>query len=83
MAELRAACAEVLAATPVPADAPIVAAGIGAPQLAALAADLSRPCQPFADLVDAVPDARVWVTRCAPAVAVALLADASEARVSA
>jgi (4-(4-[2-(gamma-L-glutamylamino)ethyl]phenoxymethyl)furan-2-yl)methanamine synthase len=83
MAELRAACAEVLTATPVPAEAPIVAAGIGAPLLAALAADLGRPCQPFADLVDAVPDARVWVTRCAPAVAVALLADASETRVSA
>jgi (4-(4-[2-(gamma-L-glutamylamino)ethyl]phenoxymethyl)furan-2-yl)methanamine synthase len=82
MAELRAACAEVLTATPVPAEAPIVAAGIGAPLLAALAADLSRPCQPFADLVEAAPDARVWVTRCAPAVAVALLADATEARVS-
>jgi (4-(4-[2-(gamma-L-glutamylamino)ethyl]phenoxymethyl)furan-2-yl)methanamine synthase len=80
MAELRAACADVLATSPVPAGAPIVAAGIGAPLLAALAAEVGRPCQPFADLVDAVPDARVWVTRCAPAVAVAILADASDTK---
>jgi probable H4MPT-linked C1 transfer pathway protein len=80
MGDIKTACTQVLTATPVRADAPIVAAGIGAPLLAALAADLGRPCIPYADLVDAAPDARVWVTRCAPAVAVALLAGAVDGR---
>lgn len=80
MEDIRAACLEVLAATPVPGAAPIIAAGVGAPLLAALAAELGRACLPFADLVEAAPDARAWVTRCAPAVAVALLADASDGR---
>lgn len=83
MADIRSACEEVAAAVHVQANAPIVAAGIGAPLLAALATDLGRPCLPFADLIDSAPDARAWVTRCAPAVAVALLADASLGRIPA
>jgi len=72
-----AACSDVIAATPVRSDAPLVVAGIGAPLLVVVAAHLGRPCRPFADLVHtADADVRVWATRCAPAVAVALLADA-------
>lgn len=80
MADIRTACVQVLTATPLSPEAPIIAAGIGAPLLAALAADLGRPCQPYADLVDTAPDARIWVTRCAPAVAIALLAGALDER---
>jgi probable H4MPT-linked C1 transfer pathway protein len=76
MGDLRAACRQVLAATPVAEGAPVVAAGIGAAHIEGLAADLGRPCRPFGDLADAAPGCRMWATRCAPAVAVALLADA-------
>lgn len=74
---IRAACRQVLAATPVAEGAPVVAAGIGAPLIEGLAADLGRPCRPFGDLADAAPGCRMWATRCAPAVAVALLAGAA------
>ena len=39
-----------------------------------LAARLERPCRDFAELVEATPQAVAEVDRCAPAVAVALLA---------
>lgn len=75
MAGLRAACGEVLAARPVPAAAPIIAAGVGVSIIQRLAADLGRAAIPFADIALAAPDCRTWATRCAPAVAVALLAE--------
>lgn len=68
------ACSEVLAATPLPADAPVVAAGIGAYLIETLASKLARPCRNFGDLVNATDDCRLWATRCAPAAAIALLA---------
>jgi len=74
MREIHAAIAEVLAATPVPDGAPVIAAGIGAPLIAPLAAEIGRPCRLFGDLVEADDDCRTWATRCAPAVAIALLA---------
>jgi probable H4MPT-linked C1 transfer pathway protein len=74
-ADLSAAVAEVLAATPVATDAPVIAAGIGAGLIAPLAADLGRACQDFGGLANATEDCRVWATRCAPAVAVALLTE--------
>jgi len=77
--QLRAihnACSQVLAATPLPEDAPVVAAGIGAPLVTTLASKLSRPCRNFGDLANATDDCRLWATRCAPAAAVALLATA-------
>ena len=74
MADIAAAIAEVLAATPVPDEAPVIAAGIGAALIAPMAADLGRPCRPFGDLIEAEPACHLWATRCAPAVAVALLA---------
>jgi len=71
--ELRAAVDEVLVATPVSAVEPVVVAGIGAAIVEQLAADLGRAAIPFADIAQAAADCRTWATRCAPAVAVALL----------
>jgi probable H4MPT-linked C1 transfer pathway protein len=72
-AEIASAIAEVLTATPVPVGAPVIAAGVGAGLIAPLAADLGRPCRAFGDLIEADEPCRLWATRCAPAVAVALL----------
>jgi (4-(4-[2-(gamma-L-glutamylamino)ethyl]phenoxymethyl)furan-2-yl)methanamine synthase len=74
IAEVRTAIQEVLAASTLPATAPIVAAGIGAVELGALAGTLGRPSIDFGTLVAAPPDCSPWATRCAPAVALALLA---------
>lgn len=78
-ADISEALTEVLVATPVPADAPVIAAGIGASLIAPLAADLGRTCRAFGELANAAEDCRTWATRCAPAVAVALLASHSSA----
>jgi probable H4MPT-linked C1 transfer pathway protein len=67
------ACREVLAASPVPPDAPVVVAGTGAAEAADIAARMARRALSFADLANAEPACRRWVTYCAPAVAVALL----------
>jgi probable H4MPT-linked C1 transfer pathway protein len=72
--EIEAAIGEVLAAMPVPDGGPLIAAGIGAPLLEPIAAKLGRPCRAFGDLIEAAEACRLWATRCAPAVAVALLA---------
>ncbi len=77
MHEILVAIGEVVAATPVPDGASIIAAGIGADAIAALANELNRPCRLFGDLIDAEEQCRLWATRCAPAVAVALLADSA------
>ena len=75
MADVRAAIDDVLvAATPLTSGAPIVTAGIGALQVEAIAHALGRQTLRFATLANAAPDCEVWATRCAPAVAVALLA---------
>ena len=74
MADVRAAVEEVLASAPLPADAPIVVAGIGAPQIETLMQGLGRETLRFGTLANAAPDCAEWATRCAPAVAVALLA---------
>ena len=76
IAEVRAAIYEVLSASALPANASIIAAGIGAAEMSALARRLGRPSIDFGELAAASPDCREWATRCAPAVAVALLADA-------
>jgi probable H4MPT-linked C1 transfer pathway protein len=77
MADIADAVAEVLGATPIPEHAPVIAAGIGAPLVAPLAADLGRTARDFGEIAPAAEDCRLWATRCAPAVAVALLADAN------
>ena len=53
--------------------ASVVAAGIGAAEGETIAHRLGRPCVTFGDLIDAPAEHRLWATRCAPAVAVALL----------
>ncbi|MGQ0674427.1 MAG: hydantoinase/oxoprolinase family protein [Hyphomicrobium sp.] len=71
-------CDAVLTATPLPATAPIVAAGIGATVVKALAQRFGRRCVAFGDLIGADPDCRTAATHSAPAVAVAMLAHAPD-----
>jgi (4-(4-[2-(gamma-L-glutamylamino)ethyl]phenoxymethyl)furan-2-yl)methanamine synthase len=65
----------VLSRVVVPGDAPVIAAGVGRRVVARLAARLGRPCLDFAELVSAGAGACEWAGFCAPAVAVALLAE--------
>jgi uncharacterized hydantoinase/oxoprolinase family protein len=64
---------QVLSRTGLNADTPIIAAGIGAPDIAVIAGRLDRRAIPFADLVACPPDLAAWATACAPAVSLALL----------
>src|SRR5262245_59473907 len=63
----------VLSRGQLPADAPVVAAGIGAGVLQEVARRLSRDCIEFETLIDAAPGVRATVSSVAPAAAVALL----------
>ena len=56
------------------ADVTLVAAGIGAGEVALLAGQLDLPCTPFGALAAASPDCAAWATHCAPATALALIA---------
>ena len=58
--------------------APVVGAGCGRFVAKALAERLGRPYLDFAEIIDAAPEAREMAARCAPAVAVALLAAKGE-----
>jgi probable H4MPT-linked C1 transfer pathway protein len=58
-------------------DAPIIGAGCGRFLAETLAGRLGRPYRDFAELIDCEDDAREMAARCAPAVAVGLLASAS------
>lgn len=51
----------------------VVAAGIGSSVAEAVARRIGLPCATFGGLIGAPVEHRLWVTRCAPAVAVALL----------
>ncbi len=75
---LHDAAAQVLSRTPVPGEAPVVTAGIGAFLADRLAARLQRPVVPFAGLLSVDLEAAEWASRAAPAVAVALLAAAPQ-----
>ena len=57
-----------------PPNTPVVGAGCGRFVAKAMAKRLGRPYLDFADSIDAAPEAREMAVRCAPAVAVALLA---------
>jgi probable H4MPT-linked C1 transfer pathway protein len=57
-------------------DAPLIGAGCGRFLAEQLALRLGRPYIDFADLIDVAPESREMAARCAPAVAVALLAGA-------
>ena len=74
MSDVRSAVTNVLAVVGLPSHAPTVAAGVGAPQIETLARMLGRETLRFGSLAAATPDCEAWATRCAPAVAVALLA---------
>lgn len=70
---IEEACDVVLARDPLPADAPLVAAGVGRFLVSDLAARLHRRCLDFASLLpDPGPEPEL-VSDCAPAVAVAWL----------
>jgi probable H4MPT-linked C1 transfer pathway protein len=73
--EIRLAIDEVLSAATPPAHAPIIAAGVGAEVIERLARDLDRASHRFGTIAQANDACREWATRCAPAVAVALLAE--------
>ncbi len=55
----------------------VVAAGIGAGEASEVARRLGLPCITFGELIGASGDTGLWATRCAPAVAVAMLRDIS------
>jgi probable H4MPT-linked C1 transfer pathway protein len=61
-----------------PPSAPVIGAGCGRFIAKQLAERLGCPYLDFADLIDAAPEAREMAARCAPAVAVALLAARDE-----
>jgi probable H4MPT-linked C1 transfer pathway protein len=61
-----------------PPRAPVIGAGCGRFIAKQLAERLGCPYLDFADLIDAAPEAREMAARCAPAVAVALLAARDE-----
>jgi (4-(4-[2-(gamma-L-glutamylamino)ethyl]phenoxymethyl)furan-2-yl)methanamine synthase len=67
---------QVLSATPLGSDAPVVGAGIGSVLARQVAGRLGRSYVAFEDLVQAEPRARTWASHCAPATALALLASA-------
>lgn len=69
----------VLSRTPLPGDAPVIAAGVGRHVVTRLAARLDRRCLDFAELVSSATGTEEWTRYCAPAVAVALLADQDDA----
>ncbi len=75
MHEIGSAISDVLATASLPGSAPIVAAGVGAEEIAHLAHLLGRGCTHFGELARASDACRGWATRCAPAVALSLLAD--------
>ena len=75
MEEIRLGAAGVLAQFKQLSEAPVVAAGIGASQIATLMAQQGKKIVPFGALANATPDWADWATYCAPAVAVALLAE--------
>lgn len=67
--------AQVLSAADLPAASPVVAAGIGADDIAEIARRLGREVIRFGALAGADAAVEAWSTGCAPAVAVALLLD--------
>jgi probable H4MPT-linked C1 transfer pathway protein len=74
LAEIEHAARNLAERDALPPAAPVIGAGCGRFLAKQLAARLGRPYLDFADLIDAAPDTRDMAARCAPAVAVALLA---------
>ena len=66
---------QVLSKAGLPGGAPVIAAGIGASDVAAIATRLERPVVSFAQLSGAEGGLEFWAAACAPAVALALMTD--------
>ena len=75
LADLEAAARSLLAREELGGDAPVIGAGCGRFIARRLAARLGRSYRDFAEIVVAEPEMRETAARCAPAVAVALLAE--------
>jgi hypothetical protein len=75
VAEIEEAARTLLAREKLAEDAPVIGAGCGRFIARDLAVRLGRPYYDFAELIDCAPDARDMAASCAPAVAVALLAE--------
>ena len=81
LAEIEEAARDLVAAgRATRQSAPVIGAGCGRFVARQLAERLGRHYVDFAEIIDAAPEAREMAARCAPAVAVALLAATSEAR---
>jgi probable H4MPT-linked C1 transfer pathway protein len=78
--QIRRACERVLSRTVAVDRSPVVGAGTGRFVARKLAANLGRRYRDFDSLIDAAPDAASWASSCAPAVAVALLAQRRKRR---
>jgi probable H4MPT-linked C1 transfer pathway protein len=74
LSNIRKACDRVLSRAEVAERAPLVGAGVGRFLVKKLAAQLGRRYGDFDGLVEAAPDMASWASSCAPAVAVAVLA---------
>jgi probable H4MPT-linked C1 transfer pathway protein len=74
LAQLEEAARALCAREALLPDAPVIGAGCGRFLAKALAQALGRPYVDFADSIEVEPEAREMAARCAPAVAVALLA---------
>jgi uncharacterized hydantoinase/oxoprolinase family protein len=66
----------VLSCANMPADKPIIGAGIGYTIVREVARRLGRHCVAFESLLDVAPNARERASQCAPAAALASLASA-------
>jgi (4-(4-[2-(gamma-L-glutamylamino)ethyl]phenoxymethyl)furan-2-yl)methanamine synthase len=74
LGQIREACERVLSRTVAIDRSPLVGAGTGRFLVKKLAAQLGRRYRNFDSLIDTAPGAASWVSSCAPAVAVAILA---------
>lgn len=75
LADFEAAARSLVARDELEADAPVIGAGCGRFVAKRLATRLGRPYRDFAEIIEAEPPVREMAARCAPAVAVALLAE--------
>jgi probable H4MPT-linked C1 transfer pathway protein len=76
LAEIEHAARGLAERDALPLSAPVIGAGCGRFVAKAVAERLGRPYLDFAEIIGAAPEARDMAARCAPAVAVALLAAA-------
>jgi probable H4MPT-linked C1 transfer pathway protein len=73
LASIVEGCRQVLETAQLPPSAPAIVAGIGADDATEIAVRLGRAAVAFGDIAKADESCRLWATRAAPAVAVAML----------